>query len=59
MLNPNIGKLIKAVDNRYELVLDIAKEARAIAETDEVESGQVTEKPITLAINKLAKEKGL
>ena len=32
MLNPAIGKLIEKCDNRYELVMDVANEARNISE---------------------------
>lgn len=56
MLNPNIGKLIKNYDNRYRLVIDIAYNAREISKVIE-ESGEITtEKPVSLAIDKLAGE---
>ena len=54
MLNPNIGKLIKNYDNRYRLVIDIAHNAREISQNLE-ESGEIsTEKPVSMAIDKLA-----
>lgn len=54
MLNPNIGKLIKNYDNRYRLVIDIAHNAREISQRLE-ESGEIsTEKPVSMAIDKLA-----
>lgn len=54
MLNPNIGKLIKNYDNRYRLVIDIAHNAREISKQME-ESGEIsTEKPVSMAIDKLA-----
>lgn len=54
MLNPNLGKLIKNYDNRYRLVIDVAHEAREISKQME-EAGDIsTEKPVSLAINKLA-----
>ncbi|MEE1239013.1 MAG: DNA-directed RNA polymerase subunit omega [Acutalibacteraceae bacterium] len=54
MLNPNIGKLIKNYDNRYRLVIDIAHNAREISKDIE-ESGEITtEKPVSMAIDKLA-----
>jgi len=59
MLNPAIGKLINNYKNRYELVLDIAKRARKISEKAEQEQEIIIEKPVTLAMNQLAKEKGL
>lgn len=56
MLNPNLGKLIKNYDNRYRLVIDVAHEAREISKQME-EAGDIsTEKPVSLAINKLAVE---
>lgn len=56
MLNPAIGELINHSNNRYELVLDVAKKARAIAE-DAEENGEILiEKPVTLAINELAEK---
>lgn len=54
MLNPNIGKLIMNYDNRYRLVVDIAHSAREISAVME-ENGEITtEKPVSLAIDKLA-----
>jgi len=56
MLNPAIGKLIDANDSRYNLVLKIAKRARVIAD-EAIQSGEIiTEKPVTIAINELAKK---
>ncbi len=56
MLNPAIGKLIEAKDNRYKLVLEIAKEARDIAEKAHENDEIIVEKTVSLAINKLASE---
>ena len=54
MLNPNIGKLIKNYENRYRIVIDIAYNAREISQGIE-ESGEITtEKPVSMAIDKLA-----
>lgn len=56
MLNPNIGKLIKNSDNRYRLVLDIAHTAREIS-AETIENGEISvEKPVSVAIDKLASE---
>ncbi len=56
MLNPNIGKLIKDCDNRYRLVLDIAHTARKIS-GEAIEKGEITtEKPVSVAIDKMASE---
>ena len=59
MLNPAIGKLINNSDSRYQLVLEVAKEARIIAEENENETAKELEKSVSLAINKIAEEKGL
>ena len=59
MLNTAIGKLIEYYDNRYRLVTDISKCARKIS-SDAEENGEILiEKPVSIAINKLASEKGL
>ena len=56
MLNPAIGKLINNCDNRYSLVLDVAKTAREISE-EAAEKGEIiVEKTVSLAINKIASE---
>jgi len=56
MLNPNIGKLIKNSGNRYRLVIDIAHTAREIS-CDAAEKGEIIiEKPVSIAIDKLASE---
>ncbi|MGI6279152.1 MAG: DNA-directed RNA polymerase subunit omega [Acutalibacteraceae bacterium] len=56
MLNPNIGKLIQKYDNRYRLVLDVARTAREISQKA-IESGETPiEKPVSAAIDKLASE---
>lgn len=56
MLNPAIGKLIEKCDNRYDLVIEIANEAREISEQASKNGEIIVEKPVSLAINKLASE---
>lgn len=56
MLNPAIGKLIENYDSRYQLVHDVADEARRISEKAEQNHEVLTEKTVTLAINKIASE---
>lgn len=56
MLNPAIGKLIEKYDSRYQLVHDVADEARRISEKAEQNHEVLTEKTVTLAINKIASE---
>lgn len=59
MLNPAIGKLINDSESRYQLVLEVAKQARVIAVKNENETDKELEKSVSLAINKIADEKGL
>ena len=59
MLNPAIGKLIEEYDNRYRLVTDISRCAREISSEAEEKDEILIEKPVSIAINKLASEKGL
>ncbi len=59
MLDPAIGKLIENYENRYRLVVDVAKEAREIAQKAEEKGEIIIEKTVSLAIDKLAKEKEL
>ena len=56
MLNPAIGKLINNSENRYKLVKDIAKEARNISAEAEKNGEIIIEKPVTIAINKMAED---
>ncbi len=57
MLNPAIGELIQEYDSRYQLVLDVAKRARRIAEQAEEEQRIITDKPVSLAIDQIAQSK--
>lgn len=59
MLNPAIGKLIQNYDNRYRLVMDIAKMARDISGEAEKNEEILIEKPVSIAIDKLASDKNL
>ncbi|MBP3691968.1 MAG: DNA-directed RNA polymerase subunit omega [Clostridia bacterium] len=59
MLDPAIGKLIEHYDNRYRLVLTVARSARKIASIAETNKEIITEKPVSLAIDKLAAEENL
>lgn len=59
MLNPAIGKLIDDYDNRYRLVTDVSKCAREISAEAQDREEILIEKPVSIAINKLASEKGL
>ncbi len=59
MLNPAIGKLIENYENRYGLVTEVAGCAREIANEAEANEEILLEKPVSIAINKLAREKEL
>ena len=59
MLNPAIGKLIGSSDNRYKLVIEISKKAREIAQKAEDDNEILLVKPVSLAIDAVAKDKGL
>ena len=54
MLNPAIGELIESYDNRYRLVVDISKCARDVSLKAEERGEILIEKPVSIAINKLA-----
>lgn len=54
MLNPNIGKLINEYENRYRLVIDVAHTARDISKQQEENNEVSIEKPVSVAIDKLA-----
>ena len=53
MLNPAIGRLINVYESRYQLVIDVAKYARYIAEKAEEDGEILIEKPVNTALNKL------
>ena len=54
MLYPAMNKLTAYVPNRYMLVNVVARRARQIAETAEMNGEHRTEKPVTLAIHAVA-----
>jgi len=59
MLNPSIGKLIENYENRYRLVTDVARTAREVSVEAEQRGEIIIEKPVSIAIDKIAVEKGL
>lgn len=59
MLNPAIGKLIENYENRYGLVTEVANCAREISNEAEANEEILLQKPVSIAINKIAAEKNL
>ncbi len=59
MLNPAIGKLIETYENRYGLVTEVANCARKVASDAEENKEILLEKPVSIAINKIASDNNL
>ena len=55
MLYPAMSKLTENVPNRYLMVNVVARRARQIAEEADTEGYHLREKPVTSAINEIAK----
>ena len=51
MLNPDLRELLKDNTSRYSLVTAVAKRAREISETPELNEKCGTEKPVTYALD--------
>lgn len=51
MLNPDLRELLKNNTSRYSLVTAVAKRAREISETPELNEKCGTEKPVTYALD--------
>lgn len=56
MLNPNIGKLLQNYNNKYRLVVDVAHTARDVSQKLEQDGEISIEKPVSIAIDKLASQ---
>ena len=54
MIYPAMDKLKAHIPNRYMLVNVVARRARQIAESAEMNGEHLTEKPVTLAIHEVA-----
>ena len=54
MLDPPMNSLLKQVPSRYQLVNVVVHEARQIASQAEDEGYPLDEKPVTLALQKVA-----
>ena len=51
MLNPDLRELLKNKTSRYSLVTAVAKRARVVSETPELNEKCGTEKPVTYALD--------
>ena len=57
MLYPSMSELLEKVNGRYLLVNLTARRAREISEDAEENGVELTEKPVSLAINEIAEGK--
>ena len=57
MLNPDLRELLKNKTSRYSLVTAVAKRARVVSETPELNEKCRTEKAVSYAIDELLKGK--
>ncbi len=55
MLYPSMASLLKRIDSRYLLVNVIAKRSREISEEAEQNDEHLEKKPVSVAIDQLAK----
>ncbi len=55
MLYPSMSSLLKRIDSRYLLVNVIAKRSRDISEEAEQNEEQLDKKPVSMAIDQLAR----
>lgn len=49
LIKPSVTDLLKVVDNRYELIIAVAKRARQISNGDTILTKVKEESPVTLA----------
>ena len=57
MIYPAISRLLGKVDNRYTLVMEIAKRARQITAGSESRVACDSNKPVTIAVNEISEDK--
>jgi DNA-directed RNA polymerase subunit omega len=57
MIEPSINTLLSKVDSRYTLVVAAAKRARQITEGASKLTKNVSDKPVTIAINEINENK--
>ena len=57
MIYPAIAQLLEKVDNRYTLVMEIAKRARQITAGSESRVNCERRKPVTVSVNEISEGK--
>ena len=57
MIYPAMPHLLEKVDNRYTLVMEIAKRARQITAGSESRVKCTSNKPVTIAVNEISEDK--
>ena len=57
MIYPAISRLLDKVDNRYTLVMEIAKRTRQITAGSENRVVCDSNKPVTIAVNEISEDK--
>lgn len=57
MVKPSVTELVKKVENRYALIVMVAKRARQIANGAEPLTDVKEKSPVTLAVNEIAEGK--
>ena len=57
MIYPAIADLLSTVDNRYTLVMKIAKRARQVTAGSEARTDFKSNKSVTIAVNEIAEGK--
>lgn len=57
MIYPAISGLLEKVDNRYTLVMEVAKRARQITAGSESRVVCESNKPVTIAVNEISEDK--
>lgn len=57
MIYPAISQLLNKVDNRYTLVMEVAKRARQITAGSESRIVSASHKPVTIAVQEVSEGK--
>ena len=57
MIEPSLNSLLEKVDNRFTLVVEAAKRARQLVDGANKLTKNLSEKPVTVAINEINEDK--